>query len=590
MSFLTVTILPYVQYFCIAITFCFGVLFFSSIWIYPCFLFGYIQYIPFWRTIRTDGHHDDYFYYARIKKIMDGYINISDPIVLEFQKRPHMHNMLQLSYIFGTIFSNKNKNIIYTFILNMTIYPFIHIFLMIIISFCFTQNLALSTCAAFLTIFGASYNQFHLRRFPHIMFTGIHALLLGLCSMLYFSPSFSPGVSICMVVIVGVSPIINPPNAAFAACLLPLLALMDAPHTVEQFGFFMGATMLAIPCALYALWHARSSRNLLHFAHFYPQQEAKQLRHAVKRYLFPICLTVPVALLCNMQHSKALLCILGASLATPCIFHLITRNAAMSWRALERGIGELPLLAAWSVAFNLAHLSLNRYLPTLTLLLVTIGLGYVTTKSYFWVRTELHNIRKNMHIYHNAELRELINYLQTLTNSDTVLTVDFSLALNLPAYVSAWFYIPQAIQSTAMENEIWERLREACLFLCVSVDEYQRFLTALCSPYTKADSFVYTQEADATLVLTYGRWSARFHEAQVLPDEEIERQVKAYEARLQGLPSKTNVTLLIISVEQPLRRNLYDRLRQSKIEPQFSNARYACYAITSELRDFLMRA
>ena len=559
---------------------------YTSVWLIPCFLYGYKDYIPIWNHNASNGYHDDYFYYTRIKKIIDGDFLNSDPIIKDFHERPHIHCSYQLSYFAGSIFALKTKNIYHAFFGNTLFYPLLHSFVV----FCFSYLITNSYAAALLTtvLFTVYIEYGTLRRFPNIMFTGIHVMLVGLYALLYTDNALSLPLSCLFIPVIGLSPVISLPNMLFAATVTFLTIVIDIEKALAFWPFFSVSGLLALVLFLYTLKHDKSRAELFKFAHFSPKETAlAEIKSYGKRYVLPLAAALPVYALAGGGSSKALALLLAASLIAPLVVYIQSKNIDFASRLILRGSAEFTFVAGYAALLSVVVSAANgmgRYTPMVVdVCMLGVAVFLITRQAGKEIRTE--SARAPVRI--KPTLRELVAWSQKLGPDENILTLDFDLNINLPVYTPAYFFLPHAIQSTATEEEIWTRFEDACAFFQVSAADYFRFINALPRPGASQDPR-YSQVSNATRMLTYGQYYTRWHLPCIFDEQTLALRIKSYRRRLASLAhSPVNMagkaSILIISRWQLVGKDFCAKLFQLGIPTLFANSDYAAFSITDSI-------
>lgn len=570
----------------VCIVICF-LLRFNMVWLVPCFCYGYAWYVPIRYGCDIVGYHDDYFYYARIKKIIDGDWLNSDPICMSFNKRKHTHCTSQLSFFMCGIFSLFNKNIWYSFFGNALFYPIVNAGCSFALVYVVTQSSALALLLVCLVFYVSEISSLY--RVPNILFTNIHLLLICLFGILYSANQLPVWFAIMGMVLISVAPIICIPNAIFTGCFVFVLIVSDLQQALSYYWLFMPAGCIAAFFMFFSLSNLSASKELWRFGSIDVDDYYKK---QVKPYVWystvlPLVLSAACWYL-GIPYGFSLTAICGVSLFSWLITYFQCKSLEISLRSIFRGTifcTQLCGMIAFFILIQFAAGSLHAF-PELaqTAILKVLALSAALYLAIRAVHEQYCHINAYATKYINPEFRGLINWAQGLTSKTSILTLDFVVNTNLSAYTSAYFYIPQAIQSTATVEEVMQRFNEAALFLKVSSREYRDFLSQLLPVHHFVANPQIAQYCHATLVLTYCLYCKRWPHNQVMNQDEIIEHYAMYrvmERHNAGLSDKA--TVLIVSQYQKLLPNLFEKLAQSGIQPLYAGRDYRAYTINAEL-------
>ncbi|MFP5240151.1 MAG: hypothetical protein ACLGQW_10000, partial [Acidobacteriota bacterium] len=564
---------------CVAARFC-------AVWLAPVFRHGYETFVPV--RYAPGQLSDDYFYFARIRDLIDGDLLNTDPLLLENKHRPHTHSTYQLSLWFCALPGLFKRDTIHAFIGTMALYPALQFAALASLGWLCTGSAGVGLLAASAAYYPKANRD--LERVPNTLFTGLHLALAGLLcwELLYQPPSLA--VNAALVLVVGASPVVSMANMLFCIYMILGLALHDLQAAWNAPWLYLACMAAALPPALWSQRNIRAGKDLYPFGNIcYLGDLNKAVRTSLLRYLAAPAAVYALQALCFGVHAyfygmvfvTAALCFLTAWLQSGNIFAanltLIRGSVTLTLlvgvlNAYHLVAGTAALLAGWAGAGEIPWA-----MPAAGAVCATAALALAGRKALQALRAE--NARAGAP--HDREFRQLADWSKTLSPKDVILTLDFDVNTSLPVYTPACFYVPQAMLSTALEDEIWQRMFEACRFLGVSFPALMGFLAKSVPHYLIDHNASLTQYGLASLDLTYLKYSSNWGQGFNMPQEAVaERglQYKRLLAEPRALSFKASV--VVVSTAQVLGANLHAKLGGFPgVRPLFANSRYAAYRL-----------
>lgn len=460
--------------------------------------------LPIW-TLTDLPDDDDYFYFARIQKIMSGRLLNGDPLLLENASKPHPHCTYQLSLLFCGIFRIFTKSTTIVLFAARLVYPALHTILLIYTFFTASRSLGLSALAALITLNrgGTIYNR---ARIPNILFTSIHLSLFFILGYLYLSEAPGSLLTLVLALTIAASPVISLLNSVFIIITLIVFCAAHLPDLALHIELIALTVVLSIPTSAFALRAASSFSILRKYGDssdsYFP---ISRFKHGIKRQFLNRVLVVLCAHIIfyptGITGSKLypLMITISSVICFLIIYFFCTKHKTSIM--IERCLTHITTIAAIFCVYLVASpysipITSNKLIDGLIFFATTIYAVYLLK------RTAKHSIAS----YHDRHKKELTAWAEGLSDKEIIASLDFYTLLSLPAYTRAWFYIPQLILSSAADDEVWARLYDVCALHGVTQDEFAHF-TARLLPYAAARSSENLPYIAAGQYLTYYQYN-----------------------------------------------------------------------------------
>ncbi len=560
---------------------------FSAPWLISVIRHGYSDFIPVRYTHGLAS--DNYYQYTRIKKIIDGDLLVTDPLVHEYGKRHHAHATYQGSLFFCALPGFFRREVGDAYMGSTAIYPALQFVLLATLAAILTNDIGFGLLAAS-AVYSLDATR-NLERTPNILFTGAHLALVCLLGWerLYSAPSLAADALLAFCV--AISPVVSVANMIFTAYFMLGLILRDLGAAWSAHWFYAACLAGWLPFALWTLPNIRASKDMFVFGDATGEGLRRVLKITLGCYLIlPTLIYAAQAAwvganvyFYGLVLAAAILCFL-----TP-LLH--SRSSFGPNLTVVRGTVTVTLLVGtcnlWHMAVAAANFlagksGLESMADDASL---AAGVACAATALLLAVRKARQSLaaqNDRARLMHDKDFHELTRWAKGLSAKDVVLTLDFDVNTNLPMYTPAGFYIPQAIQSTAREEEIWLRLFEACRLLGVSRQSFQGFF-AKSVPHILM-VFQYpglVQHGLASLNMTYLKYLANLGKGYNMPPEEVAKRASDY-GRILSAPAALSfkATVIVVSSVQALGATLREELTgHPSAKPLFVNDRYAAYAL-----------
>ena len=481
--------------------------------------------LPIWAL--TDlPDSDDYYYFARMQKIVGGHLLNGDPLVFEDAAKPHSHSTYQISLFFCGIFRFFTRSTTACFFGTRLLYPALHFLLLAWAFFLATHSYGLSYIGALVVLNrgGTASNRV---RVPNILFTSLHLSLFFLCGFWYWSGNITPWNTLLLAACIAVSPVISLLNAFFVAAAVGVLAAFSLPSLPDHPVLIIATLLLSAPIAFFAMRGFFAFRRIEKYADcsevYFPKH--RFTLNITRQFANRLVVVVGIFILARLTHggdtTYPLLVSLAALGCVGYVYATKTRHAVTI--LIERCLTHVTTLAAIFSGYLfiapytaglLGNDAVDALLVTAAVLYAALALRRATDQTVFQ--------------YADADKKELTLWAETLSGDEVIVSLDFFAALSLPAYTRAWFYIPQLILSRATDDETWQRLYDVCLLHRVGEREFRDFTERLlpCASPRTPETLPYIA---AGLHLTY----FQYH------DEIRERAGYTAAAYAQGIDFKT---------------------------------------------------
>jgi hypothetical protein len=590
---------------------------FSVRWMYPLFrqvssggsyVFVPLQYGP-------HAVSDDYFYYARIKEIVNGRWLSFDPIVYESGDIIGPHTSYQGSFIMcalGGMLTGKTEHAYYV---NCFVYPPLSFLLAYLLMHGMSRDRYLSlVLATAAVLFGMIHSWSRIsfllssefvkavqygtsdlllltwmRRTPNILFTNVHLLAFTYVLFRSFTREVpSRWIWIVLTMVLGFASLVSSANfllchSVFGGCLLACRRELSSvrPHLTVWFV----ACILSLPGVWLTLRGMALFPEMMGLSTLTEGSKETGSVYVFLRIVAYLGMPVLLLIILRPAHERFLVGALGGVLG---LYVLMCAAKGYYWGSeiVARGAdvfvavlffaGLASALTGW-VERARAHqrmASVYRNASPALCVILSIGMaGAVIVNQYHLLRTH--------YIYYNKpDFKALYDWSLTHTSpADVAVTLDFDLVTNLPANSPLRMYMPQAILSPRPHAERYQRFFETADLYGLTPEDVDGLLKNMVS-YSRIESASdekVVQGGLMELVLFYGMYYRN-----PISDEARNELVEAYRrVRDQNRQLSFKADYLILSkVDRALIRpgSLAERISSEK--PVFENAMYSVYRLS----------
>jgi hypothetical protein len=589
---------------------------FSVRWMYPlerqvvsngAYTFVPLRYGP-------AANNDDYFYYARIKEIINGRWLSFDPIVYESGERVSPHTTYLGSFIMcalGGLFTGKTAHAYYV---NSFVYPALS-FLMAYLLICGVSrdrylSLALATVAVFFGMvhslsrlsfllstefakavqYGASDMLLltWMRRTPNILFTNVHllaflyVLFLSLCRRVQ-----ALWVWIALTLLLGYASLVS--SANFVVChSLFLGCLVACRREIPSLRPYLTVWFVACVLSLPGVWLTLRATAL------FPEMmvlstlwEGSTEYGSIYVFLrIAVYLGGPILLL-SLLRPRYMRFLVGALSGVLCLYVCMCVAKGYYWGSeiVARGADVLVSVLflgglASALTDRLEKAAANNrvaaaYRVSGPALCIIFSLGMTGAV----ILNQYHVTEKNYAHYNKPDFKALYEWSLTNTSSsDVAMTLDFDLLTNLPASSPLRLYIPQAILSPRPHAERYKRFYETAAFYGLTAEDVDHLLKNMVSfsQVESASDDKTLQGGLMELVLFYGMYYR-----EPISENERSKLVDDYRrVRDRNGPLSFKADYLIVSdVDRPLIRPGSKAAQVITREPVFKDRAYRVYKL-----------
>ena len=516
---------------------------FSMRWLYPLYVQansnGKYSFVPVRYGPKT-GAHDGYFYYSHIREIIDGNLISMDPCTYENKDKYPIHSTYAFSLLMCAIGGVLTKNTEHAYYFNYFVYPIINFLLIYLFFYLLTKTKYLSVLLAmFAMIFTNHYliyyqfddsfsflkshfvnsifgevNAFKFSQFgrtPNILFTNIQ--LFSLIVLLFYKiKKYKKSLSLDIAIIfaLGISSLTSIANCFFSYGIYSVLMVLYLKQ--KEIGFrllkcFFIALIISVP-GIFLITHTAGTindhpiyasggtavfRNFNNFGRF--------IEH-LKTLMLPV---LPLVIF-RFENKKFIFGILGGIFGVFILFYFLRGESAATYLML-RG-GGVPFIATGlsgfviliheivmkkrvelvgfhnkSLSFNIWGVSIFQkkiFQKHFMASLITISLLFVLV----CVGNQYEIIKQKAAYYTDPDFKELYKWsMESVTNRDVAMTLDFDLLTNLSVYSPLNVYVPSVFLSPASHAERYERFHQTLKFYGLTPDDYKRLLYQMVSPH-----------------------------------------------------------------------------------------------------------
>lgn len=506
---------------------------------------------------------DNYFYFARIRDVLDGQLFSFDPMIVEHRNVINPHSTYQGAYWLAGItglFSRSTNISFYFCYLFFPLLAFVGIGLIFHLFFPTAYEslpLTFLVCAA--GMFWFPFNlfdhlppripalfdlfRFHnfdttdyrilsqLRRMPNTL---IMAPLCIVTCYLFFRSLIKDRYSLLSAsiagIVLGICALTGSANLLFIYSMLGVLAVLCWKQ-VKFRRFSIVGFAVSCPFLCYALFLSiQGTTNLQEsdYLSFTPQYDPKDIVALIICELASLLIPLLLSGVTRYPYRK----IITAAFASALVWYVLIFLRAGNFYA-ERVIARSGADCVLGVCVSLWLMYLIKDLPTLcrnqrvytkytSLVLYSYMLGTLFFNQYsFWSRNPERFILPNY--------MKLCSWLLDHTSpEDVVLTFDSDLIINLPSCSPASHYIPQAFSSPTPTDERLARFMEAAHFYGVDNAKLNEILVNPFSALERDKDYRTTLLSHWKLILFYGSHYDEGHGN--IPEEELRRIFAQFES------------------------------------------------------------
>jgi hypothetical protein len=487
---------------------------YSFRWVYPC----YEQY-------KTTGQctysfperpgSDDYFYYAKIRKIIDGRFFDFDPMTYENRHTVSPHSTYHFSFVLGAIGGWLRGKTADAFRFNNFVFPFLSVLLAyFFINLCVNHSSLAILLSLIATLTGMFFNNSdypfmlmmkkgpalihnlrlawsaratdllamtYLYRAPNIQITNVCLTAFAVLLLITFRQEKSRHRTwLALAFILGTSSLVSTANFVLSFGMFSMFLLICFPRGEKQ-RRYLGVFALAMLFAIPGLWVQMKARPMF--------TEVSQLSlpgiptpkwglWALRDFLY---LVIPAALVGILGWKKPvgrfLFALSMGVISAYSLIHILM-GSDFSGRIISTGAEvffSTIILSTLGMVYQRGAPRLGpavqKYGPYTFAALAAAFAVLVLGNQY--------RIRQKYDFSYEPDFTQLCEWSRSLERPAVAVTLDPYLIFNLPS-CSPWFhYIPQALLSPTAEKERLRRLAEVAHFYGFTENNFRDFTRQL---------------------------------------------------------------------------------------------------------------
>lgn len=424
-------------------------------------------------------------------------------------------------------------------------------------------------------------NQF--RRIPNVLITNIHAFAFALTILRYWEKRSVPAWSL-LIALTTVSPFVSAANFMLCAGIFLWRFILELPKYRVSLWPLIGVILSGVATlpGFFVLLRAQTGFEVLFEAGLpaAPGAFAPPTWDVVWGH-FAIPSVLALIGLIRCQNRAFLASILLGCMTAYAIIGL-TMGTFFSTLFLIRGGGELLSATLISAVAGSVQRRPSEYTPASyyaplasALFVICIWGGVLVLQVPF--------AREVNAPYIGSDASDFLSLSRWLSeegqDSDVVVTLDFDLLTNLPAYASIDMYTPMSMVSGHNISERMARLNETASFLGMSTHDYRGLLSGMTAHSqlgTPSDT-AKTQRGLMQLVMFYGKYYL-----EPMSEGQLDSYMRDYQDRLAGPSGFTRHATLFVASKNSLAQaspasRAYAIMQNTS--PLFENKTYAVYHI-----------
>lgn len=539
------------------------------------------SYVPIRHRYLTAN--DDYFYYSRVREVLNGNFFSGDSVTLENRDRYTPHISYALSFIAGSFGGWWDGRTQSAYIFNNTVLVWVLGLFLILLVRIFVSDVCLALLVSALGLLPLG-----VLRFPNIQFTAIPLTIL-----------------LILVVRTAKQREIRPFEMAIASAILGSAILTSIPNFFICFGLWTGLCAYSIhskkllrAClivlALGSVFSVPGGVLFLQGKAF----EVEWTRLAIppidqysgfsadlfKQHLISVYLPWWIFGFLFLKFPfKRILLSLHFTLFGVYLLMTLVKGSFFARYVHLRGADVFFSIEPWLfTSLFLSNLAKKIELrgPLLTYIgrAACLGAFALVVAKYDGIRKE--EFRPYENHFHDASFAQLSDWSLAHTNSRQVaLTLDFDLIMNLPAYSPLNIYLPWAHSSPVYEEERFERLFGVFKFYGLSGEDVLSIFRSMKSHWdiNKSADEDFQQGALMQLAVFYGPYTF-----EPIPEIEIQAIKGRYENFLRETKIFFKIDYLMVSGYDLkwIRPGSMAAKAVATSRPLFANDKYRVYSIS----------
>lgn len=510
---------------------------FSSVWIYPEVkraIDPTFDYVP----VRTHnpppntGLWDNYFYFPRVKKYMDGKFFVSDPLIKETRYKPVAHTTYAASYALaslGALFSSQTHHV---FIFVYLVFPLVLAGIIYATLKKAAQPLVALGGVLLIVFYPDPIFRMNISRIG--IFISSAVFMYGAIKIAQDNQTHCSNA--LMVICLALAPITGTPYALALACICGCILLLAEPKKRRTWiHLLLWSGIWGLAPFGYAVWQSLPLTDLWFFTGHTKSFNTRGFSGTYGYFynlFFDNIFYMTAITLATLSGNRFVLAVMAGSLASITAACLVSQSLlgrifssgsaipfhiAIIIGCCQTILGDNRIKRVFRKALNtLFHRAclwcspeVTRFTRNLSILLFFfVALGYAGNKAIPIV-LQTHAYYSKAATAADYDHAKLLRWVQCLNDSETILTLDGNLLQELSSYTSAWMYVPYVVQTALPHDRIVERTAKAFRLYGYTPEVIRQKLESPESSLADNTLFRYYSPGHAAnlwLALFYGAW------------------------------------------------------------------------------------
>lgn len=560
--------------------------------------------IPIWKEQATGGayrylpihyypgsYSDDYFYYSRIREVIDGHIYSGDHATIEHKFESTPHATYSFSFFLGSVGGWISKQTQHAYFTNFVVFPALSFIGLVILGLQMELSVGVVVAISAYVLL----SSVHVERTPNCLITNVFLNFLAICLYQKFERrNASRRWDLALIFLLGISSVTSVPNmfisyGLFAAfCVSYAMAAKNTGLQINWKGYakILVASLLVSTPGFYFIIQELIGKtpDFMNFAipplEQYSGIHWDQAKASLSQFL---SLPVMIALAARYPLKRFHVTVLLSALATYVAVSLL-RGSFLARYIFLRG-GEVLI---WFIVYSACAHFLMSFLrgeraKTFGKVAVTLLVAASLAQVGFAIDRKRAETLASLQFHDLPELKDLSEWsVRHVPPGHSAITLDFDLITSIGVYTPFDTYVAFAHQSPVSTPERHRRFYESILFFGQDREFLERRLRLMQSnDQTGVTDPAQIDLSLMQLVMFYGLYSDG-----KIPEDKITEMLADFDNVAKEAASRKSVltfkgdylvlsklTEAFIAPGSPA-----DQVRK-KSKPVFQNSKYSVYSI-----------